>query len=254
MTKGETREGFLELFSGSLKNGKNGDYLEIIRSIVDNDLVGFAVICPDGRYVAFNKGAEKLIGYDRSEFLDSESPPSIYSEKDGEIISKAIEQNKVIENMEIKIKSGDGHDKELVFSMSPRFDTEGDVSCYLQILLDNREKKHLQGLLLHSKKMETIGEMAGGIAHDFNNLLEGVLGYTSFMMDLIDSEHELFSYLEMIENSARKASKLTERLLALSSNRKAVKSVINCNVIIRNVIKLFEKAPRLPSRIGYSLD
>ena len=240
--KGETLEDFLEIFSGSLKNGDRGDYLEIIKSIVENDLVGFAVICPDGRYMAFNKGAEKLTGYNRTEFLDTESPPSLYSEKDDEIIRKAIEQNTVIENREIRIKRGDGFDRELVFSMSPRYDAEGNVNCYLQILIDNREKKHIQGLLLHSKKMETIGEMAGGIAHDFNNLLEGVLGYTSFMLDLIDSDHELYSYLERIESSARKAAKLTERLLTLSSNRKTVKSIINCNTIIRNVIKTFEKA------------
>ncbi|MBN2184424.1 MAG: response regulator [Candidatus Krumholzibacteriota bacterium] len=242
MTKGDIKEEILALFSGSLKIAKDGDFLEIIKSIIENDLVGFAVICPDGRYMAFNRGAEKLTGYDRSEFLGVESPPSFYSEKDGEIIRRAFEQKKVIENMEIQIKSGDGRDRELVFSMSPRFDSEGEVSCYLQILIDNREKKHLQRLILHSNKMETIGEMAGGIAHDFNNLLEGVLGYTSFMMDLIDSEHELFLYLEMIENSARKASKLTERLLSLSSGRKSVEEIINCNVLIRNVIKLFEKA------------
>ena len=239
--KGETQEDFLEIFSKLLKKGDSGNYLEIIKSIVENDLVGFAVICPDGRYMAFNKGAEKLTGYGRSEFLDTEPPPSFYSEKDDEIIRKAIEQNNVIENREIRIKRGDGFDGELIFSMSPRYDAEGNVNCYLQILIDNREKKHLQGLLLRSKKMETIGEMAGGIAHDFNNLLEGVLGYASFMMELIDSDHELFSYVEMIENSARKASKLTERLLTLSSSRKTDKSDINCNTIIRNVIKTFEK-------------
>ncbi len=242
MADGNKENSFQELFSGTLKQIGSEDHFEIVKAIIENDFVGLAVLCPDGRYVVFNRGAEKLTGYSRTEFLGAESPPQLYSEKDGNIISEAIRQKKTIENMEISVKSGDGHNRELLFSMSPRFGPGGGLNCYLQIFTDNREKKHLQGLLLKSKMMETAGDMAGGIAHDFNNLLEGVLGYTTFMMDLIDEDHELFSYLEMIENSARKASELTDRLLALSSSRKSYQSVINCNVLIRNVIKMFEKA------------
>ncbi|MBN2070812.1 MAG: PAS domain S-box protein [Candidatus Krumholzibacteriota bacterium] len=232
---------FRELFAKIQKSGNSRDYLDIMEAILENDLVGFAVIDLDGEYKAFNRGAEKLTGFSKSELLGSKLDSALYSEEDYESIRNALSGDIDIRNREIKIRRSDGREKELIFSMSPQRNSDGAITCYLQILIDNSQKKHLQDLLLHSQKMETIGEMAGGIAHDFNNLLEGILGYTSFMMDLIEPGHELWTYLEIVERSARKASELTERLLTLSSNRTAEKSILNCNALIREVIKLFEK-------------
>jgi two-component system cell cycle sensor histidine kinase/response regulator CckA len=61
------------------------------------------------------------------------------------------------------------------------------------------------------------------------------------MMDLIDESHELRSYLEVIERSAKKASDLTERLLTFSKDMGKEESLVNCNTLLREVVKLLER-------------
>ncbi|MCK4538889.1 MAG: response regulator [Candidatus Krumholzibacteria bacterium] len=216
-------------------------YLEMMTSILETDVVGFAVLDAGGKYTVFNRGAEKLTGYDREEVIGKLPPDGMFSDKDTCQILEAMERSLPVKNIEVTVTRKDGSGTNLIFSMSPGKDESPENIHYIQIFLDNSEKKHLQRLLMHSQKMETIGEMAGGIAHDFNNLLEGVLGYTTFMMDLIENEHELYNYLEIIKKSAKKAADLTNRLLALSRSRNNSKSQLNCNNMLRDVTKLLER-------------
>jgi two-component system cell cycle sensor histidine kinase/response regulator CckA len=223
------------------ESGSGRKYLEMMTSILENDVVGFAVLDAEGKYTVFNRGAEKLTGFDRGEIIGSPPPKGMFSDQDSCQIAEAIEDSTPIKNTEVTVTRKDGSDTNLIFSMSPGNDRDQNSDHYLQILLDNSEKKHLQQLLLHSQKMETIGEMAGGIAHDFNNLLEGVLGYTTFMMDLIENEHELYNYLDIIKKSATKAADLTDRLLSLGRSRDHKKGQVNCNDLLREVTKLLER-------------
>ncbi len=219
----------------------NRDYLKMMTSILDNDIVGIAVLDAKGIYLLFNRGAERLTGYDRAEIIGTQAPGTIFRPEDREAMQNSLGSADPINNREITIRRKDGSEKDLILSMSPGVGEPGENNHYLQIFLDNSEKKHLAELLLHSQKMETIGEMAGGIAHDFNNLLEGILGYTTFMKDLVTPGHELRSYLEIIERSARKAADLTERLLTLSKGYERDENLVNCNVLLRDVAKLLEK-------------
>ncbi len=210
-------------------------------SVLENDAIGIAVLDPGGRYRVFNAGAEKITGYTLEDLLGKTAPQGLYPNDEREEIDGALSRSAVIKNLEMRIRRKDGTEKEITFSMTPRVDGKGVVTGYLQFLLDNTEKKHLQELLQHSQKMETVGEMAGGIAHDFNNLLEGILGYTTFMMDLVAQDHEFRVYLEIIERAARKASALTDRLLTLSRDSSPEQKPVNCNVLLREVVKLLER-------------
>jgi len=214
---------------------------EYMSSVLMNDIVGIAVLDADNVYRIFNRGAEELTGYKRRDLIGKPAPKRFFSEEDRRSIAQQIEASGAVENMEIRFARKDGGVKDIMLSMTVQRDSTGDITGYTQFLIDNTEKKHLQNLLLQAQKMEIVGEMAGGIAHDFNNLLEGILGYTTFMMDLIDEGHELRSYLEIIERSAKKASSLTDRLLTFSRDRGRDDSLVDCNTLLREVVKLLER-------------
>ena len=78
-----------------------------------------------------------------------------------------------------------------------------------------RAKEQKQAQLIHSQKMDALGQLAGGIAHDFNNLLSVILGYATDPVNILRSE-EAINNLEAIEKAARRGSEVTRRLLSLS--------------------------------------
>lgn len=78
-----------------------------------------------------------------------------------------------------------------------------------------RAKEQKQAQLIHSQKMDALGQLAGGIAHDFNNLLSVILGYATDPLNVVKSEQAMDS-LEAIEKAARRGGEVTRRLLSLS--------------------------------------
>ena len=78
-----------------------------------------------------------------------------------------------------------------------------------------RAKEQKQAQLIHSQKMDALGQLAGGIAHDFNNLLSVILGYATDPLNVVKSEQAMDS-LDAIEKAARRGGEVTRRLLSLS--------------------------------------
>lgn len=75
----------------------------------------------------------------------------------------------------------------------------------------------MQNELVHSQKMQALGQLASGVAHDFNNLLTGIVGYSELMLLEIE-DPEMRQGLETIAASVYRASELTSQLLTFSRN------------------------------------
>ncbi|MEV4281824.1 hybrid sensor histidine kinase/response regulator [Actinoplanes xinjiangensis] len=76
-----------------------------------------------------------------------------------------------------------------------------------------------------AERLDSLRRMAGGIAHDFNNLLGSMLGFTQLVNDAITDEKDrggiagaaatiMLEDLEQVTLGGRRATKLTEQLLA----------------------------------------
>ena len=78
------------------------------------------------------------------------------------------------------------------------------------------ERARLEQQLLHSQKLEAVGQLAGGVAHDFNNLLTAILSYTQLGMSSAPPGSRLGGQLKEILKAAQRAADLTQQLLAFS--------------------------------------
>ena len=70
--------------------------------------------------------------------------------------------------------------------------------------------------LRQSQKLEAVGQLTGGVAHDFNNLLTVIRGSVDLLRRPDVKEDRRLRYLDAIADTADRATKLTNQLLAFA--------------------------------------
>ncbi|TFG18996.1 MAG: PAS domain S-box protein [Promethearchaeota archaeon] len=131
-------------------------------------------------------------------------------------------------------------------TISPIFNSEGNITHYLGLKEDITEKITLQEQLQHSQKMEAMGRLAGGISHDFNNILTVIMGTAQLLQhDMID-ESTRDSLSEIIKASNRAAG-LTRQLLAFSKKQLLKPSMVNLNNVLQEMENMVRRI--LPENI-----
>ncbi|MDZ7281324.1 PAS domain-containing protein [Sphingomonas sanguinis] len=84
------------------------------------------------------------------------------------------------------------------------------------LLAEIAERERVEEALRQSQKMEAIGQLTGGVAHDFNNLLTVILGSVDLLARPNLVEEKRRRYLASIKETAERAAKLTNQLLAFA--------------------------------------
>jgi two-component system cell cycle sensor histidine kinase/response regulator CckA len=89
--------------------------------------------------------------------------------------------------------------------------------------------------------MEDIGLLSGGIAHDVNNLLTLIFGNVELGLMRVERSHPLHDIFTKIQESARKASAITQRLLAFSRRQGLQPKVLDVAKLIGNLSEMFDR-------------
>ena len=228
-----------------------GESIDLALEVLDNDTFGIVVVDSAGDVAVFNAAAERMTGYDGAQVVGDRFPAGLLREEDAAAVEEALAQGMRVDGREVQLRRRGGGIKDVILGAAP---ARGAARGRVYFFVDNTEKRHLQNLLVRSQKMEIVSEMAGGIAHDFNNLLSCVLGYSSFMLDIVGEGHELRSYLEIIERSARSASALTERLLTFSRYGGRGGGSVDCNALLHETVKILDRSLDRGIRVEMDLE
>jgi two-component system cell cycle sensor histidine kinase/response regulator CckA len=125
----------------------------------------------------------------------------------------------------------------LEVTISPVRDESGAITNAIIMHNDITESKRLQEQLLHSRKMQAVGQLAGGIAHDFNNMLAVILGYSELIKSKLSSDSVIWDDLLEIEKAARHSKDVTNQLLSFSRKQVISPKVMDLNNQIMQVQK-----------------
>ena len=227
---------------------------ERYRSLVENTLDGY-FICeiPSARIMFVNKRGCDLFGYTMKEALNLTLWDTVAPD------DHAMLQ----ERMEKRIKDEELSPEKTVYTGRRKdgsmFRAEAATSIVMfqgkpamqGVFKDVTEQERLEQQLQQAQKMEAIGTLAGGIAHDFNNLLQAILGYTQILtMEKGENDPDL-SRLQQIENSAMRASELTQQLLAFSRKVESKLRPVDLNLEVKQVEKLLKRT--IPKMINIEL-
>ena len=133
---------------------------------------------------------------------------------------------------------------ESIFSscFAPVFDEMGHVERIMGLTEDITERKQLEKQLLHSQKMDAVGQLTGGIAHDFNNILAIIQGNTDLLESQITNDASCLERVKIIQNTTKRAADLTHQLLAFARRKPSHSEIVNANQLIGGLEDLIGRA------------
>ena len=105
--------------------------------------------------------------------------------------------------------------------------------------------KRLQGQLVQSEKMASLGQLVGGAAHELNNPITAMLGYSE-LLNASSLEGELRVLAEKIGEQVRSARSLVGSLLSFARQVPSEKAPVDLNAVVQTALKLSQ--PELRSR------
>ena len=115
-----------------------------------------------------------------------------------------------------------------------------------------REEAALRARSEQAMRLESLGLMAGGIAHDFNNLLTPIVGQASLALADLPSTSPLYERLERIQRAARRASELTQQMMAYAGADEIDAEPIRLSEFVESTCRLVDA--RLGSGVTLKLE
>ncbi len=187
----------------------------MFRSLFQNAQDGILIMDQKGKILDVNKALCDIHGFDQSALtganivlLETEENEPFFRERMERILSgEAL-------LYETRHYRKDGGKISLeVSSKVIEVDGRKLIQSYYR---DVTEKKKMQAQLMHSQKMDSIGQLAGGIAHDFNNILASILGFTELILLKEGLDEEIAGKVRTIDKVSRQAAQMVSKLMSFA--------------------------------------
>lgn len=129
---------------------------------------------------------------------------------------------------------------KIKLSITPIRNSKGIITSFIALYEDITKQKQMEGMVIHSQKMEAIGLLASGIAHDFNNLLQVIKVYSDIIK--LESNHNdaIIKNTFQIDSAVDRGNKTIKALLNYSRNISPEKGVINLSQVLINFIQVIK--------------
>lgn len=207
--------------------------------------------------VFWNKGAERLYGWEANEAIGKNVLELLYKE-----ISPEIQEP--LQNItytgdwlgELSQVTKDGKNLTVTSRWTKVLDCNGQLKSILVVNTDITEKKLLESQFLRAQRMESLGVLAGGIAHDLNNVLTPILMAVQLLeTKLNDSQSQ--QWLQILENNVNRGADLIKQVLSFAKGISGERTTIQISHLIQEIKQLasetFPKSIRINTNIKSDL-
>jgi two-component system, cell cycle sensor histidine kinase and response regulator CckA len=183
----------------------------------------------------WNKGAERLYGWQVEEALGKNASQFLYKEILPPLEDALAAVVKVgLWQGELTQKRKDG--KEIIVESRWTLvrDEFGQPKSILIVNTEITQKKLLEAQLLRSQRLESIGTLAGGIAHDLNNVLSPIMMSVQLLqMKLPDTKSQ--QILKTLENNVTRGSNLIKQVLSFARGIESKRIIVQVKHLLNEV-------------------
>jgi PAS domain S-box-containing protein len=204
-----------------------------LRAIIDQMGEGLIILDGDGNVVGANQQAQKIFGAQ----LEQIKHPDRFSNMDGDPIQPdefpahvALKMRSQVENVKLRYTRPDGQKLLLSINATPFFDESGQlagaISLIRDITLEQKESERAQ----QAEKLRALGQLSFGVAHNFNNALAAIIGHAQLALRRA-TEPEVRQFLGVIEQSARDAARMVERIQNFSRSEAPARDFVPVKLV-----------------------
>jgi two-component system cell cycle sensor histidine kinase/response regulator CckA len=195
---------------------------------------------PERRIADANPAAERFLGYERDELVGRPAVMITLSEeldREEPLLAELVAGQRASYVIEKRYVRKDGQVAWGRAAVSLLRGPDGEPQYSLKAIDDvtpertaRAERHALEDQLRQAQKMEALGRLAGGVAHDFNNLLQVIAGHAQLAE--CDDPEAAQAHVREVLAAARRASALTEQLLAFSRAQPAEPGLHDLNDVV----------------------
>ena len=212
--------------------------LSDLKSYTDNILHslvnGIVTLDLEGRVVTLNGSAEELLGCSASARGRPVAEVLAHAPELVAILRAAI-QWRTGRTGTVTLPGRAGGTVPVEITTATLKGGEGQDLGVIVIARDLTAVRALEAQLRQAQKMEAVGRLAGGVAHDFNNLLTVITGRSQLLLLKLPPESPLRRDVELVEETAHRASALTRQLLAFSRKQMVQPRVVDLNEVVHGM-------------------
>ncbi|MDH5759469.1 MAG: response regulator [Gemmatimonadota bacterium] len=203
----------------------------------DEAPIGLVAISGRGRILQANRALASILGCESVEML-KDIPLSnfhAFPELALELLLEAVETRSNA-GVEMNFLRLDGNEVTVRVNAAVvrREDGEQIIVASAEDVTDLRGE---EAGTRQSQTMDAVARLAAGISHDYNNLITAILGEATHLADTLDPGSGAHEAALSIMQSARRAARITRRLLTLSQAEVAAGSLVDLGSAVGEVIQ-----------------
>lgn len=189
-------------------------------AIIEQMAEGLLIFDKKVAIIRANRQAQNLFGFTFEQLRDDRNlslAEGRFADEHGRVIAtqelpvqRALAALRVVDTR-LWYTSPDGFRTCLSLTASPFLDEREKLAGAIVLVRDVTEQHREHSRAQQADKLRALGQLASGIAHNFNNSLAAVIGYTQLAIPRV-KEPNAEKYLRIVEQSARDAARMVERI------------------------------------------
>lgn len=197
----------------------------------------------EGRILFWNKGAERLYGWQAADALGQKASELLYKPASLQFAvaqQALIAQGEWYGELEQVTRSGQPLVVESRWTLMR--DDDQRPKSVLGVSTDITAKKQLEAQFLRAQRMESIGTLAGGIAHDLNNILTPILATAQLLqIKLPTADERTQQMFRMIEVNTKRGAALVKQVLSFARGIEGKHTVLQAKHLIWEVEQIISE-------------
>ncbi len=197
------------------------------------------------RFSFWNKGAERLYGWEAAEALGKRATELLYESEETLPQFEAIQKTLVKEGQwqgELQQVTKDGKNIIVESRWTLVLDEVGNPKFILTVSTDITEKKQLEAQFFRTQRLESLGTLASGIAHDFNNILTPILAVAQLLsLKFPNLDENTPQLLRMLEDSSKRGADLVKQILSFSRGVEGSYTVVQIRHLLLDVTQVAQR-------------